>query len=472
MLLKKLIMLLATTATLSSLACQQESDDNDDDFDQAYIRIPKSLIDHDWVMRNSFNADHKYDENFVFGWMDRTQLAGVSDYIFENIVELSREYELSDFDANTLLLADNAIQNDEDRYEGYTNYEQLTEKLEKFASDHSDIVSLETAGKSSGGRELWYVKISDNAIVDEAEPKLLYIANMHGDEVVGRELMLYLIRKLVNDYDSDDRIKKLVNNSQIYIMPSMNPDGFENGRRANGNGKDLNRNFPDFITNNNDTPAGRELETQHIMKLHAENHFLLALNFHGGEVCINLPWDTQANDTAAKRFGDDPLMFKLGREYADANNVMRANTRFDNGLTYGYEWYRVTGGMQDWASHYRRSIHATVELSLNKWPRSEELDDFWAQNEDSLISYLENGTRGTHVYVIDADGEPVLNPSIRVMSAPNRSVTYDGNIIHKPTLPGLQTVRISAAGFLTHQFDMEARTFEGQTSQIILTKEQ
>ena len=38
--------------------------------------------------------------------------------------------------------------------------------------------------------------ISDNVAVDEAEPKLLYVANMHGDEVVGREFMIYLSRLL------------------------------------------------------------------------------------------------------------------------------------------------------------------------------------------------------------------------------------------------------------------------------------
>src|SRR5690606_15469693 len=128
----------------------------------------------------------------------------------------------------------------ENRYEGYHNYEELTALLKDLTDRYADLATLHTAGKSVNGRELWYVKLSDNAAEDEDEPKVLYIANMHGDEVVGRELMLYLIEHLLTSYGSDDRITKMLDHSQIFIMPSMNPDGFELGRRRNASGSDLN----------------------------------------------------------------------------------------------------------------------------------------------------------------------------------------------------------------------------------------
>src|SRR5690606_12829397 len=118
------------------------------------------------------------------------------------------------------------------------------------------LVKLDSAGRSVQGRELWYVEISDNVQDDEAEPKLLYIANMHGDETVGRELMIYLIRLLTDSYAIDPRITSLVDHARIFIMPSMNPDGFEARRRYNARGIDLNRSFPDFTTRDNvDSPA-------------------------------------------------------------------------------------------------------------------------------------------------------------------------------------------------------------------------
>lgn len=58
------------------------------------------------------------------------------------------------------------------------------------------------------------------------KPDVKYIANIHGNEAVGKELMLHLVQYLVTSYATDPYIKWLLDNTRIHILPSLNPDGY------------------------------------------------------------------------------------------------------------------------------------------------------------------------------------------------------------------------------------------------------
>ena len=131
--------------------------------------------------------------------------------------------------------------------------------MEKFLRDLSQnypsITRLYSIGQSVQGRELYVMEVTKNpGKHDVGKPEMKYIGNMHGNEVVGRELLLLLLKYLCENYESDERVTRIVDNVRLHVMPSMNPDGYEISilgdvegvvGRENADKVDLNRNFPD-----------------------------------------------------------------------------------------------------------------------------------------------------------------------------------------------------------------------------------
>ncbi len=436
--------------------------------DLIYVRVPSALLTKDFVQMTGFNRDHAKDAFFSVGWISAAALQALPTADRTLIAEID-EQAVAQGRLNPFTMRFTSVNFDEDKtFEDYHNFEDLTAELQQLAVAYPDITQLTSVGTSFQGRQLWMMTISDNIDAEESEPKLLYIANMHGDEVVGRELSIYHIRRLLSEYGKSPRLTNLVNNSKIYIIPSMNPDGFELKRRHSAQQLDLNRNFPDFSNRDTDNPAGRGVETQAIMALHEQHHFTAAVNFHGGEVCFNLPWDTSPNRYSNEKFGDDTVLNPMGRAWADSNPTMRANSSFDNGLTYGYEWYEVDGGMQDWSIWYRRSMHATVELSYAKWPPASYLATAWRDNQEAMLAFHERALTGIHLEVVYADGTPVPSFDVSVQSA-NRTIRYDDGIAHRTTTEGLQNVSILVAGKPKAQISTMARPFDGRYDRVVIT---
>ncbi len=273
----------------------------------------------------------------------------------------------------------------------YPTPEEIEKQLKDLVKGNESFVKMFSIGESHEGRKLWALKFSDNVEVDEVEPEVKFIANMHGNEIVGRELMVRLVDELITKYKNNDfSIQDLINNSEVYIIPSMNPDGAAAKRRGNARWSDLNRDFPDFTTNDNTNEIkGREPETKAIMLFQAQRKFSLSANFHGGSVVVNYPWDTHADDAPLTE-----LIVDLSKEYASYNEPMRNSTRFQDGVVNGYRWYHVDGGMQDWSYYWYNDLQVTIELSDHKWPNYSEIPQFYEENKESLIRYLSRVHQG------------------------------------------------------------------------------
>lgn len=190
----------------------------------------------------------------------------------------------------------------------YHSNDELADFLLRLQKNYSHLIDVRTVGKSFDGNDLIVARINKDVQRPRSilVPMFKYVGNMHGDETVGRQLLIYLIEYLVKNYGVSPEVTKLVDTTDIYIMPSMNPDGFANSRegscesiqkyygRNNAKGIDLNRDFPDRFDRQIIQKlyhTKRQPETLAMMEWIKSNPFVLSANLHGGAVVASYPYD-------------------------------------------------------------------------------------------------------------------------------------------------------------------------------------
>lgn len=132
----------------------------------------------------------------------------------------------------------------------YEQYELFREKaIVDRRFKHADIVplmqrlrgkpgieSVEVAGRSVEGREIYLIRIGTGPI-----PVLLW-SQMHGDEPTATMALMDLFRFFTNSDDGFDPLRRnLRSQLSLYFLPMLNPDGAEQHQRRNALGIDLNR---------------------------------------------------------------------------------------------------------------------------------------------------------------------------------------------------------------------------------------
>ncbi|XP_043564641.1 carboxypeptidase M-like isoform X1 [Chiloscyllium plagiosum] len=366
----------------------------------------------------------------------------------------------------------------------YHNTKELESFLQDINTNYSSITHLYSVGTSVTGLNLWVLAIGkypkDHTV---GIPDVKYIGNIHGDEVVGREILLHLIEYLVEMYDKDTMITNLINNVRIHIMPSMNPDGFEITQRekpdcSSSEGRynkrqiDLNRNFPDAFENNTllleletsaimdwieKNVARFEPETRAIMRWIMNETFVLSTSLHGGALVASYPYDDiqpAIDYSGYSRCPDDDVFVYLAKNYSYSHATMYngdecvTTPNFKDGITNGADWYYFSGGMQDFNYIWGQCFELTIEMSCCKNPPASYLEEYWNDNKESLINLLKLVHLGIKGQVLNVNGTPIKNAKVEIQGRKNKYPfrTNEWGEYYRLLLPGLYTVNVTVPG--------------------------
>jgi carboxypeptidase D len=276
----------------------------------------------------------------------------------------------------------------EPNWTAYCNYACLTNRLADFVNTCPTILSYRSIGKTVRNRDIWVVHVIRAGA--PVLPEVFLAGNIHGDETVGGQLLQRYLWDICNKYGTDAVLTSIVNSIDLYVMPMFNPDGYESNTRANANGVDLNRDFPNTWTSPSDTTTGRQPETAAYMNFTKSRQFKLSLMYHGGAVVANYPYDSRQPGTSGYSATDrDLLVQDLSVTYSYYNTEMYNNRNFPpQGIVNGAMWYVIYGSAQDFAYDYRNTIDITLEVSTNKWPAGAQLPNFYNLNYNSLNNFV------------------------------------------------------------------------------------
>ncbi|XP_076133844.1 inactive carboxypeptidase-like protein X2 isoform X3 [Alosa pseudoharengus] len=373
------------------------------------------------------------------------------------------------------------------------NYKEMRQVMKVVNELCPNITRIYNIGKSYNGQKLYTIEISDNPGEHElGEPEFRYTAGSHGNEVLGRELLLLLMQFMCQEYLSgNQRIQHLVNETRIHLLPSVNPDGydkaFEVGSELGGwslgrwshDGFDIHHNFPDLnsilweaeIRNlvprkvlNHHVPIPEwyqskngtvAMETRALIAWMEKIPFVLGGNLQGGELVVTYPYDrTRSLGITQEQTPtpDDHIFRWLAFSYASTHRLMTDARRTkdfakEDSTINGAAWHTAAGSMNDFSYLHTNCFELSMYVGCDKFPHETELPEEWENNRESLLVFMEQVHRGIKGVVKDVKGRGVTNAIISVEGINHDIRTAADGDYWRVLNPGEYKVTVRADGY-------------------------
>ncbi|MBU1719510.1 MAG: zinc carboxypeptidase, partial [Bacteroidetes bacterium] len=281
-------------------------------------------------------------------------------------------------------------------FAGFYTYDEMLAELDSMQARFPNLVSLKQVVGTHNtieGRQIMYVKISDNPAIDEPEPEVLYTGLHHAREPASMQQLFFYMYYLLENYNTNTEIHALLDNLELYFIPCVNPDGYiynevndpaggglwRKNVKDNGDGTfgvDINRNYgyewgyddagssPDGSSDAYRGTAGfSEPETQSMKEFVESHEFKLALNYHCYSDLLIYPWGFIED-----YFTPDSLIF---REFA---RLMTLENGYLAGTASQTVAYTGNGTSDDWMYGEQGTKPKVFAMS----PEAGSMDDgFW-----------------------------------------------------------------------------------------------
>ncbi len=294
----------------------------------------------------------------------------------------------------------------------FHSYQEIVDTFNIIAQNNPNLVRLDTIGRSVQNRVLLAMKITDNAQIDEHEPRILWDGTTHGNENIGSEVCLYLVRHIMRNYGVDPVITNMVNTREIWVIPIVNPDGMVSRQRGNANGVDLNRDYG-YVWDawGGSTAPFSQPETRAIRNFFQRAPFVIYTTYHSGTEAVMWPW---AYSTIAPY--DSLFMSFLCSRYSYYTGYPAF--QICRGL------YEVHGSSSDFAYGAEGAFCIAPELCSPHVPDTSRIDTICKKNLSANLELIRRCAYGIRGRVYDSlTGQPVM--ALVEMQPPNFPVYTD-----------------------------------------------
>ncbi len=198
----------------------------------------------------------------------------------------------------------------------YQSYQESLDFLDTMQKKYPNLIEVIKIGTTYEERDIVLVKISQDVAKADEKPAMLFTGTVHAREWIGNELALKFIEYIAQNQHIDPSLQKSLNDATLYMVPCLNPDGFEysrkhfsfwrKNRRKNADGTigvDLNRNFSIGWSKSSNTGS----------------------NIYGGEAPFS-----EAESRAIKDFVDTHTNITIAFDYHSQGNVFFPAHKFNH----------------------------------------------------------------------------------------------------------------------------------------------